>query len=82
MSSLLASLTLTRTDRVCVERIFMKAMRQCGAKILRISLSPAAAREYKLKTGKDWSDVETCLAPDGCGLRNAMKLNDVLTLLR
>lgn len=82
MSNLAASLTLTRTDRVCAERIVMKAWRQCGAKILRISLSPAAAREYRTKTGKEWQDVETCLAPDGCGLRNAMKLNDVLTLLR
>lgn len=82
MSGLPTSLTLTRTERVCTERIVMKAWRQCGAKVLRISLSPAAAREYKTKTGKDWSDVETCLAPDGCGLRNSMKLHDVLTLLR
>jgi hypothetical protein len=82
MIGVATSLTLTRTDRVCAEKIVMKMWRPCGAKILRISLSPAAAREYKVKTGKDWTDVETCLAPDGCGLRNAMKLNDVLTLLR
>lgn len=82
MSSLEASLTITRTARVCVERIVMKAFRQCGAKILRISLSAPASREYRQKTGKEWVDVETCLSPDGCGMRNLMKLNDVLTLLR
>lgn len=79
---LAVALTITRTDKVCAERIILKGWRPCGAKILRISMSEAGRTEYLQKTGKQWQgDEEYCLNPSGCGPRQMLKLSGLLSLL-
>lgn len=79
---LAVALTITRTDKVCAQRIVLKGFRPCGAKLLRISMSEAGKTEYRQKTGKDWQgDQECCLNPTGCGPREMLKLSGLLSLL-